>query len=184
MTKYFSSRAALAGLCLASAPAHADTALDRLKSDLLGKRSATEVLTAWCADLKLASPAVIRAEKVAGGGALPETRVRALLQVNANDTVRHRRVRLMCGTHLMSEADNWYLPARLTPAMNQALDTTDTSFRHGGVAARFHRRTLSAKTLNSRHTALEIRAILVTQAGMPFSLVVEDYSRDLVAGPR
>jgi hypothetical protein len=180
MTKLF-LRAAFLALTLAGLPAQAGTALEHLKSDLLGKRSATQVLTAWCATLKLASPAVIRAEKISGVGALPGPRVRALLHVGTKDVVRHRRVRLMCGSHLMSEADNWYLPARLTPAMNHALDTTDTSF---GTVVRpldFHRRTLEAKS--GPRAGLEIVAILVTATGAPFSLVVEDYADELVAGP-
>ena len=168
---------------LLPAPALAATPLDQLKSDLLGKESATQVLTRWCGDLHFASPAIIRAEKISGAGALPDERVRALLQAHAKDVVRHRRVRLMCGTHLMSEADNWYLPARLTDAMNRTLDTTDTSF---GTVVRpldFHRDTLEAKPSPNPRTALEIVAVLIAAGGAPFSLVVEDYAPELVATP-
>ena len=35
----------------------------------------------------------------------------------------------MCGDQVFSEADNWYVPARLTAEMNHALDTTDTSVK-------------------------------------------------------
>ena len=40
-----------------------DSALARLKADLLANPSATQVLTKWCGDLHLATPAVIRAER-------------------------------------------------------------------------------------------------------------------------
>ena len=182
MTKFF-LRAALLALSLASVPARAGTALEHLKNDLLGKRGATQVLTTWCATLQLASPAIIRAEKISGAGARAPAHVRALLHAGAGEEIRHRRVRLMCGSHRMSEADNWYLPSRLTPAMNQALDTTDTSF---GTVVRpldFHRQTLEAKPLRNRHAALEITAVLIAATGVPFSLVVEDYANELVTGP-
>ena len=180
MRTAFLLRAFFLGLCLTAAPARAGTTLDQLKSDLLGKRSATQVLTQWCETLKLASPAIIRAEKVSGAGTFKQARVRALLHAGANDKVRHRRVRLMCGTHLMSEADNWYLPSHLTPEMNRALDTTDTPFGTVVRPLNFHRQTLETRTLAGPRTALEIVAVLIAGDGAPFSLVVEDYNRALV----
>ncbi len=47
----------------------------------------------------------------------------------------------MCGGHVLSEADNWYVPARLTPQMNRALDTSDTPFGAAVKALDFHRAT-------------------------------------------
>jgi hypothetical protein len=56
-------------------------------------------------------------------------------------------VRLTCGDRVLSEADNWYVPARLTPEMNRVLDTTDTAFGRAVQPLNFRRRTLSAKLL-------------------------------------
>ena len=167
----------MAGPALAAAP---DARLDQLKADLLGSHSATQVLTQWCETLKLASPAIIKAEKISGAGALPQKQVRALLHARSDDVVRHRRVRLMCGSHLMSEADNWYLPSRLTDDMNRQLDTTDTSFGTVVRPLNFHRQTLKAKSLANRRAALEIVAVLIAGDGAPFSLVVEDYNPGLL----
>jgi hypothetical protein len=88
----------------------------------------------------------------------------------------------MCGTHLLSEADNWYRPSQLTPEMNAELDTTDTPF---GTAVRplsFHRKTLGANATADQHTPLQVKALLLTKSEVPFSLVVENYSSDLTMG--
>jgi hypothetical protein len=56
-------------------------------------------------------------------------------------------VRLICGGHVLSEADNWYVPARLTPEMNRVLEATDTAVGRVVQTLNFRRRTLSAKLL-------------------------------------
>jgi len=167
-------------LMLRPAWAQSSSALERLKSDLLGNLSATQVLTKWCGDLRLASPAVIRAERDAAAAKAPTPEVMALLAARTDETIRYRHVRLMCGTHLLSEADNWYRPSQLTPEMNKELEDTDIPF---GTAVRplgFHRKTLGANTNADQGSPLQVRALLLTQAEVPFSLVIENYSRDLV----
>lgn len=171
----------LLGVCLFSVAACAQSGLagDRLRSDLLAGASATQVLTQYCAKLKLASPPVIRAVRdQAIESAPPE--VRELLKAGADETIRYRRVHLMCGDHVLSNADNWYLPSRLTPEMNKMLDETDTPF---GTVVRplgFHRKTLEASAVNSPTSILRVRALLLTGSDVPFSLVVENYRSELV----
>lgn len=163
--------------------AQSSSALERLKSDLLGDSSATQVLTKWCGDLRLASPAVIRAERDAAAVKAPTPEMTALLAARPNETIRYRHVRLMCGAHLLSEADNWYRPSQLTPAMNKELDDTDIPF---GTAARplgFHRKTLGANTTADQAFPLQVRALLLTETDVPLSLVVENYSGDLITAP-
>jgi hypothetical protein len=161
--------------------AQSSLALARLKADLLGNSSATQVLTKWCGDLRLASPPVIRAERDAAVKP-PTPEVMTLLAAGPDETIRYRHVRLMCGTHLLSEADNWYRPSQLTPEMNAALDTTDTPFGTAVWPLGFHRKTLGANTAVDQHTPLQVKALLLTQAEIPFSLVVENYSSDLTTG--
>jgi chorismate-pyruvate lyase len=175
---------ALAGPCgaaFADAPINETSALARLKADLLANPSATQVLTKWCGDLRLATPAVIRAERdLTDKPATPE--IRTLLGAANGEAIRYRRVRLMCGTHILSQADNWYRPSQLTPAMNKALDESDTPF---GTVVRplgFSRRTLDAATNAEPGTVLRVRALLLAGAA-PFSLVVENYRPDLIAPP-
>ncbi len=50
------------------------------------------------------------------------------LGVKPGAELRYRRVQLVCGSRVLSEADNWYLPGHLSPAMNQVLDSTDEPF--------------------------------------------------------
>ncbi len=131
--------------------------------------------------------------------------VRAALDVKPDEPLGYRRVRLKCGDHVLSEADNWYVPARLTPEMNHALETTDTPFGKAVAALHFRRHTLSADLLwrplpkgwemgaapasdNKGALAipdhvLEHRAVLSTPDGEPFSEVVETYTSEVLAFP-
>ena len=158
-----------------------DLAGERLRSDLLAGTSATQVLTQYCANLKLASPPVIHAVRERANEPAPPE-VRALLKARADEVVRYRRVHLMCGDQVLSEADNWYLPSRLTPDMNKMLDETDTPFGAVVHPLGFHRKTLEASVVKNETTILRVKALLLTGSDVPFSLVVENYSSVLVAG--
>ena len=151
----------------------------------------------------MATPAKIVAERVQGDDKPPTDEVRQLLGVSATDPVRYRHVRLHCGEHVLSEADNWYVPSRLSAEMNQQLETSDTPFGKVVQALHFRRQTLSAQLLwsplpegwESKPTlppasntslvmpphVLEHRALLFDQANRPFSLVVETYTSQVIA---
>ena len=73
--------------------------------------------------------------------------MREALDVKPDEPLGYRRVRLKCGDHVLSEADNWYVPARLAPEMNHVLETTDTPFGKAVAALHFRRHTLSANLL-------------------------------------
>ena len=180
--------------------------LESLNADLLSHDSATLTLDRWCATHELASPARIIAERVHDIDKQPTAEQRRLPDVDAAEPIRYRRVKLTCGPHVLSEADNWYVPARLTPAMNQVLDSTDTAFGRAVQALDFRRRTLSAvllwsplpagwemsgpvpveegKPLAIPHAVLEHRAVLTLPDGTPFSTVVETYTGELLAFPQ
>jgi hypothetical protein len=146
-----------------------------LKAGVLGAASATQFLTGRCGALHLATPAVVRAQNTAPADAAVPADVRALLKVGETEPVRHRHVRLTCGGHLLSEADNWYVPARLTPAMNRTLDTTGTPFGAVVRPLNFHRKTIAA-TPQQGPAVLQVKAVLLTPQQAPISLVVENYS--------
>jgi hypothetical protein len=173
--------ALLALLLLGQAAFGQDARVDRLRSEILAAASATQFLTVRCGALHLADPAVVHAENA------PVTEeadgdVRALLKVDTTERVRHRHVRLTCGGHLLSEADNWYVPARLTAEMNRALDSSDTPF---GTVVRpldFHRQTVATSQPSGGAAVLQVKAVLLTPDQTPISLVVENYSRDLLGG--
>jgi chorismate-pyruvate lyase len=179
--------------------------LQTLNADLLSHDSATLTLERWCDAHRLASPAHIIAEKQHGADKAPTAEQRRLLQVSATEPVRYRRVRLSCGGHVLSEADNWYVPARLTAEMNRQLDTSDIAFGRAVLGLHFQRHTLSARLLWSPlpqgwemamsvpaetpaalpvpYEVLQHRAMLTLPDGTPFSEVVETYTSEVLAFP-
>jgi hypothetical protein len=180
----------------------AAAALQALNADLLGHPSATLTLERWCGAHHLASPARVMARRVRGQEKpLPPT-FRKLLAIGADEPVKYRRVRLACGDHVLSEADNWYLPNRLSAAMNRQLDDTDTPFGKVVQPLHFRRRTLSAEllwspvpadgttptaapsrsgTLAIPHSVLQHRALLYDSDHRPFSALVETYTEQVLA---
>jgi chorismate-pyruvate lyase len=179
--------------------------LEALNADLLSHDSATSTLERWCDVHRLASTPHMLADRVMDVDKLPSLEQRRELGVTPSEPVRYRRVRLRCGTVVLSEADNWYVPARLTPEMNRLLETTDVPFGKAVQALHFHRHTLSVALLwhplpenwemnrpaKAEEAAwlrlpphlLEHRAILTLPDGTPFSEVIETYSRNVLAFP-
>jgi chorismate-pyruvate lyase len=121
--------------------------LETLNAEVLASRSATLTLEAWCRDHRLASDGriVAVAEKVAPRPATPEQRQR--LEAAPADELRYRRVQLRCGDRVLSKAENWYVPARLSAEMNRLLDTTDTPFGKAVQPLEPYRRTFAVKLL-------------------------------------
>jgi hypothetical protein len=149
---------------------------DRIVAAIVGGKSASVVLQGWCADHGL--PPLL-ARRVRGAERPPTPAVLAALAVRPGEPVDYRRVKLACGTVVLSEADNWYIPGRLTDGMNRQLDNTEAPF---GLVARplhFTRRTLRARRAPDVDHILEVTAVLVSATGAPFSYVIEDYRRDL-----
>ena len=210
----FLAAALLLVSCAASPAAWRDTYTSRvealallqtLNSDLLASSSATQMLEQWCADHRMAAEPKIVAVRTGAPAKAPSNDQLQRLGVASSDEVRYRHVELRCGTYVFSEADNWYVPARLTPEMNQLLETTDTPFGKVVRPLQPYRRTLQATLLWSplargweerrpRRTSalghgalaiprdvLEHRALLYTSDHQPFAEVVERYRGDVLA---
>ena len=180
--------------------------LQTLNADLLSHDSATLTLERWCGAHQLASPTHITAERVRDAEKSPTAEQRQRLHVAATDEVRYRRVKLRCGSVVLSEADNWYVPARLTPEMNRLLDTTDTPFGRAVQPLHFERHTIAVEVLADfpplhwemqspssvtetgatclPAQVLQHRALLTLPDGTPISEVVETYDRNVLAVPR
>ena len=175
--------------------------LQALNSQLLSHPSATAVLQALC-DRRGPQAPRIRARRIAVPDNLRAANAaRRQLGVAASEPIRHRRVELMCGEVVLSRADNWYLPARLSQQMNTTLETTERPFGVVVAPLRFQRRTLSAQVLFRPLPAdweaqdpavfespvmtppevLQHRATLQTPDGRPFALLVETYSDQVLA---
>ncbi|HEX4179148.1 MAG TPA: hypothetical protein VHY57_11950 [Rhizomicrobium sp.] len=166
-----------------AAPALAQNAVHQLEAELTASPSATQLLTEKCAALKLASPAVVKAVRE-NRDAPASAAVRAVLEVSADTPLHYRRVNLTCGGHVLSQADNWYVPSRLGADMNKTLDTTETSFGTVVKPLNFHRKTLKMEALDEPLHSLRVTAVLISGEGRPFSLVVENYSREITDGRR
>ncbi len=100
-----------------------------------------------------------------------------LLQVRETHQVMTRHVRLLCGETVLSDAWNWYVPERLSPAMNTLLEQTDTPFGRVVRQTAFRRQRLETRFPGKASgIVLENRALLLRGAdNAPISLVVEDY---------
>jgi hypothetical protein len=180
--------------------------MQRLNAEILGSRSATLTLEKWCRDHALAEEPRIAARLIAGADKALDAEQRRRLQL-IDEKVTYRKVELRCGTHVLSEADNWYVPGRLTAEMNRLLETTDTPFGKAVQSLEPYRQTFDVRLLWSplpdgwerASTArlpcagagvLEIpdalfehRAILYTRDHKPFSEVREIYQRQLLSFP-
>ena len=188
-----------------------DTVVERLRSlalmetlnaELLASRSATATLETWCGAHGMASPVVLKAQRAAGADKPATAEQRERLRVGPLEALRYRSVQLSCGAHVLSVADNWYVPARLTAAMNATLETTDTSFGRGVAPLQPTRRTFATivlwhplpdgwemralpedqpgATMIVPPVLFEHRAVLYDEAQVPFSEVAEHYTSELL----
>jgi chorismate-pyruvate lyase len=207
-----------ANLCLI-APAWADVAtwpdgivtrlealalVQTLNAAILASPSATLALEKWCAEHKLAGSgeAKISARLIRGTPKPATEEQRQRLQVGPDEKLGYRHVELVCGDRVLSEADNWYVPSRLTPEMNRLLDTTDTPYGKAVQSLKPYRQTFAAKvlwwplpqgwetqtlpaiesggTLTIPETLFEHRAIVFNRDRLPLAEVHESYKRPLL----
>jgi chorismate-pyruvate lyase len=160
--------------------------MQTLNAELLASRSATATLREWCAQHRLAQVAEIIAEQVSGAPVPPSTEQRARLGVSAGEPIKYRVVRLSCGGKQLSLAENWYVPSRLTPEMNNLLVSTQTPFGQVIAALQPYRHTfdmqvhwpLSTRTLpdgEMPQALFEHRAVVYSQNHEPLAEVHEIY---------
>lgn len=178
-----------------------------IHAEILASRSSTLTLERWCRSHHLATEPRIVADRVKDAAKSLTAEQRERLQVASDDEVRYRRVQLRCGTRVLAEADNWYVPSRLTAAMNRLLETTDTPFGRAVQALEPYRLTFRARLLWSPlpegweseaarpaveagsgglaipESLFEHSAVLYTREHKPFSLVEEVYKRPLLGFP-
>nr|WP_245355366.1 hypothetical protein [Rhizobium leguminosarum] len=179
--------------------------LQTLNVNLLSNASATLTLDRWCAVHRLAPEgSKIVAQRVRGQDKPADKRIRELLNAGPDELIAYRRVRLICGDRVLSEADNWYLPSKLSAEMNQALSSSDIAFGRAVQALKFSRKNLSSRLLWSPLPEdwdmdgliaddtgplslppflMEHRAVLKLRDGTPFSVVTECYTDKVLDFP-
>lgn len=164
-------------------PGRAAALIAILTDRLLTGASATMVLEAWCREQNPACDPIVLAHPVAVPPRAPSAVQRVRLAVSDDGPVRYRRVRLTCGDRVLSVAENWYVPGRLTDAMNRILDTTRTPFGRVVHPLTPSRRNLALHGLwreegdfpEPQTPLFTIHAVLSTAEGVPFCEVAETY---------
>jgi hypothetical protein len=180
--------------------------IETLNARLLGAHTATEVLDKWCADHKMASDPVVHARRIGNMAKPVSPEQRQRLQIGLDEEVVYRRVELTCGGHVLVEADNWYVPARLGADIKHVLATTDTPFGRAVQSLKPIRENFLVEILwkplpdgwemgleptdqPGKELALpwqlfQHRALVYNNAHKPFSEVNEVYTREVLAfGP-
>jgi hypothetical protein len=127
------------------------------------------------------------------------------LAIGPQEPVVYRRVELACGDHVLSEADNWYVPSRLTPGMNAALTSSDIPFGRVVRSLNPRRQTIAVTILwlplppgwesepqpqgnSDQHLIIppilfEHRAVVYRADGKPIADVDENYRTDVLDFP-
>ena len=180
-------------LIATATPAHANFAqikhVELLSARLLASNSATATLETWCAEFGISDAGKITAKRLDDAPRPISDEQRQRLAIGAGEAVAYRKVALMCGAVTLSIAENWYVPARLTPAINASL-SGDTPFGRAIVALRPERVTLSTLLLwnpaggaPAPDHVLEHRALVLGGDGVPLAEVVEHYTKDILRRP-
>jgi len=177
--------------------------VETLNATLLAARSATFTLDKWCADHKLSGETKIHARLARDADKPITSEQRRRLQIGDEEPVKFRHVELACGDRVLSQADNWYVPSRLTAEMNRLLETTDIPFGRAVADLKPFRQTFAAEMLwhpleegwelrepptDKPEQVLEIppklfehRALLYTPDFKPIAEVDETYTRENLA---
>ncbi len=187
----------------ATARAHALALLQTLNARLLASHSATSTLEQWLRECPSAEDAAIRARRVPGVDKPATAAQRERLEVVQSDRVVYRRVELACGERVLCEAENWYVPGRLTARIREVLATSDTPFGRAVMDLNPVRETFAVEAFwptpdgGERHAAEEPPtelaipwrlfqhcAVVYGPARIPLSEVSETYTREILAfGP-
>lgn len=147
-----------------------------LSRELLASPTATAVLERRCG-----GPIRAEVDRAAHKDATPEQRTR--LGVGPHERVAYRSVVLSCAGVAYSVAENWYVPSRLTPEMNAALEQGDTPF--GAVIRPLHphRKPLEQVLAGVAPYVLRHRALVLDSEGRVLAEVVENYTAALLQAP-
>ena len=155
--------------------------IDDFERTLALQDSATAALGQWCMAHRIADPATIRARPVPGPAPAPSKEHYVRLGIGMDEPLGYRHVQLTCGDTVLSEAHNWFVPSRLTAAMNEELAASDTPFGKVIAPLGFVRERLASRRGPSNFctdpaTVLSQMALLRLPDGRPVSLVAECYT--------
>lgn len=155
--------------------------LDQFEATLARHDSATLALEEWCGMQGIANPKITaQILPDSGEGSAAQEEIHRRMKVSGDDDLALRHVTLSCGGTVLSVAWNWYVPALLTPAMKDALRSTDIPFGKVVAPLRFRREplaTLAGAGANCPGDTISThRAMLVLPDGRPLAYLVECYT--------
>jgi chorismate-pyruvate lyase len=167
----------------------AQALLETLNAQLLAANSATLTLEKWCADHRLAVEPKIVAHRDLRADNPVTAEQRQRLGISLSEPVIYRKVQLKCGDLVLSEAENWYVPARLTDEMNSLLTTTQTPFGKVIAPLQPYRKTfavekvwspLSPVPMDYDATAFRHSAVVMDGTNTPLAEVRENYKLNVL----
>jgi chorismate-pyruvate lyase len=151
--------------------------LAALNAALLADASATRTLERWCVSELGLAPQPVRVEKQHGALVPASADCRQRLGARSDEALRFRRVRVCLGALVLSRADNWYRPDRLSDKMNRQLTDSDIPFGQVILPLGYCRQTLSVTLWPEDADAiLRHHALLLLPDGRPLAEVVERYA--------
>ena len=183
----------------APAPANVAALAGELSDHLLRASTATEALRTWCAARSLSTGPITVVKQAPDQPRSPDNDMLDELRPERHERIAYRRVRLVRGPLVLSEADNWFIPDRLPPDVRELLETTDVPFGAAVAQLRPWRRTFFVRFgewsagrvadagdhplgLSPAMTILEHRAVVLDRNRRPLSVVSERYRAALLGG--
>lgn len=165
--------------CAVSGP---DAVIAAFEANLAAHASATKALSDWCKARGIDPDGQIKVQFVSGADEAPPVDLRAMLGVSGDEPLGYRHVRLVCGNVVLSEAHNWFVPARLTPEMNRQLAESDVPFGTVAASLGFTREPIASARRGDPGCPVRAisthRALLRLAEGQPLALVVECYTEE------
>lgn len=146
--------------------------IDDFNNRLLVSGSASAVLQNWCG-------VPIQAIKIANRMEPLRHDDYARLGADEDEGISYRLVHLACRGIALSHAKIWYRDGCLTQQMHDALHDTDIPFGLVVRSLEQNRETYAVTKLPSPFI-LEHQALLITGAGVPFGIVHERYTEDVL----
>lgn len=183
------------------------TLIEKLENRLLANPSATRVLEQWINTYNLAPDNNLHAHRQTESSTpCPPFLLKTLLGASDTQTegVHYRKVQLTAHGKVFSEAENWYVPARLSPEMATQLNTTDKPFGLVVAALNFSRQLIKRESLwfplpehwerngipEGSDRPIDLppylfrhMAVLRTQTGQAFCVVIETYTTETLRFP-
>ncbi|MGE4410408.1 MAG: hypothetical protein AB7D33_07555 [Sphingobium sp.] len=168
------------------------TDLARFNALLSTSPSATATLIAWVEERSGRDSVSLMARATRRGAVLTPSPVTiAHLEVNGPEAIICRRVRLMDGRRILSDAHNFYVPSRLTERMQALLTDSDIPFgtiiaplspRRDTLRVERYWPTDEAPDERQRLPARLLRhdAIVRDASGVPLCVVSEVYTRNIL----